>query len=116
MTHQSDAAVMAPGFLGTFEEAFQWCVGNQLGYHSKPFGIFSVKQCYRPFNDMLGGFVREGFAKASDLDRFKVFHELKYQRNSKGAFVPTIARGSCEQFLDNLEAVQQRLVAERGLN
>jgi uncharacterized protein (TIGR00730 family) len=38
----ADAFLVAPGGLGTLEEAFETMTGIQLGYHNKPIAFFDI--------------------------------------------------------------------------
>lgn len=42
MEEKSDAFVMTPGGLGTFDEFFEILTLKQLGRHSKPIGVFNI--------------------------------------------------------------------------
>jgi uncharacterized protein (TIGR00730 family) len=49
----ADAFVVAPGGLGTLEEAFETLTGIQLGYHRKPIVFLDVGRFWRPLEDFL---------------------------------------------------------------
>jgi uncharacterized protein (TIGR00730 family) len=44
----ADAFVVAPGGLGTLEEAFETLTGIQLGYHRKPVVFFEIGEFWSP--------------------------------------------------------------------
>lgn len=64
MEELSDAFVIAPGGIGTFEELFQMLVLKQLGRHKKPIAIYNVKGYYYGLETLMqtgaeGSFLRE---------------------------------------------------------
>ncbi len=89
MEHHSDAFVMAPGGIGTFEEFFEILTLKQLNKHSKPIVILNVKGYYDPMIDMLRNCVDKGFMRTDCMDIFKVFDNsediIKYLENYSGA-------------------------------
>lgn len=53
----ADAFVVAPGGLGTLEEAFEQLTGLQLGYHVKPVVFLDVDRFWAPMEVFLDGAV-----------------------------------------------------------
>ena len=53
MENTSDAFVMAPGGIGTFEEFFEVLTLKQLNKHSKPIAVLNVDGYYNPMLEML---------------------------------------------------------------
>ncbi len=53
MFELADAFVVAPGGLGTLEEAFEQLTGVQLGYHAKPIVFLDVDGFWRPLESFL---------------------------------------------------------------
>jgi hypothetical protein len=49
----ADAFLVAPGGLGTLEEAFETLTGIQLGYHDKPIVFFDVDGFWGPLETFL---------------------------------------------------------------
>ena len=49
----ADAFVVAPGGLGTLEEAFETLTGIQLGYHNKPIVFFEIGGFWGPLEAFL---------------------------------------------------------------
>lgn len=49
----SDAVVVAPGGLGTLEEAFEHLTGLQIGYHRKPVVFLDVDRFWAPMEAFL---------------------------------------------------------------
>ena len=60
MFELADAFVVAPGGLGTLEEAFELLTGIQLGYHSKPVVFLDVEAFWPPLEAFLDHAVRAG--------------------------------------------------------
>ena len=53
MFELAEAFVVAPGGLGTLEEAFEVLTGIQLGYHAKPVVFLDVAGFWRPMEAFL---------------------------------------------------------------
>ena len=49
----ADAFLVAPGGLGTLEEAFEMMTGIQLGYHNKPIVFFDIGNFWGPMQTFL---------------------------------------------------------------
>jgi uncharacterized protein (TIGR00730 family) len=54
----ADAYVVAPGGLGTLEEAFETLTGIQLGYHRKPIVFLDIGEFWAPMQQFLDHAVR----------------------------------------------------------
>ena len=63
MLQASDAFVVLPGGLGTFDELFEVLTEAQLGVHAKPIIVVNVKGYYDAFDTMLHSIVEKGFAR-----------------------------------------------------
>jgi uncharacterized protein (TIGR00730 family) len=63
MLQMSDAFIILPGGLGTFDEFFEVAVEAQLGVHSKPIIVVNVNGYYDALDGMLHATVKSGFAK-----------------------------------------------------
>lgn len=61
MEERSDAFVMTPGGIGTFEEFFEILTLKQLARHNKPIAILNTKGYFNPMLKMLEFAVREKF-------------------------------------------------------
>ena len=61
MEEKSDAFVMLPGGIGTFEEFFEILTLKQLQQHQKPIAVYNVNNYYDPFIDMLETAVNQDF-------------------------------------------------------
>ena len=67
MEDRSDAVVMVPGGIGTFEEFFEVLTLKQLGRHQKPIVIYNYKGYYTPMLQMMETAIRDRFM-AEDTD------------------------------------------------
>ena len=63
MLQLSDAFVVLPGGLGTFDEFFEVATEAQLGVHAKPIIVVNVDGFFDPLDALLRGIVEKGFAK-----------------------------------------------------
>jgi len=65
MMHElAEAFVVAPGGLGTLEEAFETMTGIQLGYHRKPIVFLDVEEFWSPLDAFLSHAVAAGVLRA----------------------------------------------------
>ena len=76
LEERSDAFVVAPGGIGTFDEFFEILTLKQLGRHNKPIAIFSVDGCYDPLIALLHHTVKGRFMNETSLALFAVFTEV----------------------------------------
>lgn len=67
MLQMSDAFLVLPGGLGTFDEFFEVVTEAQLGVHEKPIIVINVKGYFDPLDTMLHAIVDKGFAKKTIL-------------------------------------------------
>lgn len=67
MLQMSDAFLVLPGGLGTFDEFFEVAVEAQLGLHAKPIIVVNVKGYYDALDAMLHATIDKGFAKDTIL-------------------------------------------------
>jgi uncharacterized protein (TIGR00730 family) len=63
MLRMSDAFIVLPGGLGTFDEFFEVATEAQLGVHKKPIIVVNVDGFFDPLDAMLRGIVEKGFAR-----------------------------------------------------
>lgn len=61
MEDRSDAFIMTPGGIGTFEEFFEILTLKQLGRHNKPIVVLNTDNYYQSIFDMLERAVNEAF-------------------------------------------------------
>jgi uncharacterized protein (TIGR00730 family) len=63
MLQMSDAFIILPGGIGTFDEFFEVAAEAQLGVHKKPIIVVNVDGFFDPLDAMLRGIIEQGFAK-----------------------------------------------------
>ncbi len=73
MEDRSDAFVMTPGGIGTYEEFFEILTLKQLGRHNKPIAVLNVEGYFDDLLRLLENTVREGFMQAACLQLCGVF-------------------------------------------
>ncbi len=71
MYELADAFVVAPGGLGTLEEAFETLTGIQLGYHQKPVVFLDVDGFWSPLEAFLDHAVGARVLRAKDRAAFR---------------------------------------------
>jgi len=70
MLQVSDAFIVLPGGLGTFDEFFEVATEAQLGVHKKPIIVVNVDGFFDPLDTMLRGIVEKGFARPMILELY----------------------------------------------
>ena len=63
MLQMSDAFLVLPGGLGTFDEFFEVATEAQLGVHTKPIIVVNVDGYFDALDKMLHDIVEKGFAR-----------------------------------------------------
>lgn len=77
MEDNSDAFIVAPGGVGTFEEYFEILTSKQLCRHNKPIALFNVNDYYSELNVMMQAAVDKKFVRADCLKLYKVTDNLE---------------------------------------
>jgi len=72
---RSDAFVIAPGGIGTFDEFFEILTLKQLGRHNKPIVIYNVDGYYDLMLAMLRQTAKEEFMNESTMDLYAVLDD-----------------------------------------
>ena len=72
MFELADAFVVAPGGLGTLEEAFEQLTGIYLGYHSKPIVFLDVEGFWPPLAAFLDHAVEVGVLRPEVRALFRI--------------------------------------------
>ncbi len=76
MEDKSDAFIMTPGGIGTYEEFFEIFTLKQLGRHNKPIAIFNVNGYYNEMIAMLEKTVKGNFMREASLNLYKAFVDI----------------------------------------
>ena len=76
MEEQSDAFIIAPGGIGTYDEFFSVLTTKQLDRHTKPIIIFGPFGFYDGFDQIFDNAIKGGFVKKSCLDLFGKFDDI----------------------------------------
>lgn len=91
MEERSDAFVMSPGGIGTFEEFFEILTLRQLGRHNKPIAVLNTKNYYGPLHEMLEQAIEQGFMRPECRGLCAFFEDpeqlLDYLENDTGAAI-----------------------------
>ena len=77
MEDKSDAFVMVPGGIGTFDEFFEIITLKQLGRHSKPIAIFNINGYFDEIIAMLNKAVNQGFMNEQSKNLVSVFSDAE---------------------------------------
>ena len=75
MEDRSDAVVMVPGGIGTFEEFFEMLTLKQLGRNNKPIAVFNVNGYFDEMEAMLQKAAREQFMSGGTLALYRCFSD-----------------------------------------
>lgn len=73
MEDLSDAFVMTPGGIGTFDEFFEILTLRSLDRHEKPIVVLNTNGYYRPLAELLDNTVREGFMTRDKAELVRFF-------------------------------------------
>lgn len=76
MEDESDAFIITPGGIGTFEEFFEVLTLKQLGQHRKPIAIFNVNGYYDELITAMDVAMEKKFVKDTCKAIYKVFTDL----------------------------------------
>ena len=67
MEERSDAFIVTPGGIGTYEEFFEIYTLKQLGRHQKPIILYNIDGFFDRLYDILKGLVADGFMRETCL-------------------------------------------------
>lgn len=67
MEEKSDAFIMTPGGLGTYDEFFEILTLKQLGKHTKPIAVFNINGYFDPLRTVLENAVNKQFMAPQSL-------------------------------------------------
>ena len=77
MEDNSDAFIVAPGGVGTFEEYFEILTSKQLCRHNKPIVLYNINDYYSELNVMMQAAVDKKFVRSDCLKLYKVTDNLE---------------------------------------
>lgn len=90
MEDRSDAFIVTPGGIGTFEEFFEIYTLKQLGRHKKPIAILNIDGYYDSMEAMIENAVAGNFLSEESKSLYKSFDDigelLDYIENYSGDF------------------------------
>lgn len=76
MHELSDAFVVLPGGLGTYEEFFEILTWRQLGFHDKPIMVVDTAGYFAPLRALVAHGVGEGFIGQRDEGLFTIVESV----------------------------------------
>ena len=76
MEERSDAFIMTPGGIGTFEEFFEILTLKQLNRHNKPICVFNVNGYFDSMEEMMKKAEKETFINNACFKLYKFFTEI----------------------------------------
>lgn len=76
MEDHSDAFIVVPGGIGTFEEFFEILTLKQLCRHNKPIAIFNVRGYYNELNAAMEKAIEKGFIRRNCSELYKLTDSL----------------------------------------
>lgn len=68
LDEMSEAFIITPGGIGTFDEFFEIYTLRQLATHKKPIAIYNTNGYYNPLIDMLNNAIDKHFMPKTNLD------------------------------------------------
>ena len=77
MDDRSDAVIMTPGGIGTFEEFFEILTLKQLGRHSRPIAVFNIGGYFDELLAMMEKAEEQQFMKNATLTLYDCFTDEK---------------------------------------
>ena len=73
LEERSDATIVTPGGIGTYEEFFEILTLKQLERHNKAIAVFNVDGCYDMLFDFIARAMSENFIKEACKKLYKIF-------------------------------------------
>lgn len=72
----SDAFIVAPGGIGTFDEFFEILTLKQLGVHNKAIVVWNLNNYYDNLLEMMDVSIKQKFITTDCVDLFKVLNDV----------------------------------------
>ncbi|MBD9010709.1 MAG: TIGR00730 family Rossman fold protein [Clostridiales bacterium] len=88
MEERSDAFVMTPGGVGTFEEFFEILTLKQLNRHQKAIAVLNLKGYYDDIAQLMTHAAAGGFMKEETLNLYKFFTDYNEMLDYLEAYKP----------------------------
>ena len=76
MENFSDAFIITPGGIGTFEEFFEVLTLKQLGVHKKPIAILDVDGYFNEINEAFNVAIKKHFVRENCVNLYKTFDDV----------------------------------------
>ena len=77
LEEMSDAFIMVPGGIGTYDEFFEIVTLKQLSVYNKPIVIFNVNGYYNTLLKFMDETAQKGFMSKSCLNTYQIFDDAK---------------------------------------
>ena len=85
----SDAFIVAPGGIGTFDEFFEILTLKQLGRHNKAIVIFNIDGYYDNMLKMMNVSIEQKFITSDCVELFKVVNTIEEALDYIESYDPT---------------------------
>lgn len=92
MEDRSDAFIMVPGGIGTFEEFFEVLTLKQLGRHGKAIVVYEQNQFFAPLLRMMQECEEKGFINQATNDIYEVMTDADSILDYLEAYSPEIGK------------------------
>ena len=76
MEDNSDAFIVAPGGIGTFEEFFEILTLKQLCRHNKPIALYNINGYYNELNDVMEQAMKKNFIRENCAELYMLTEDL----------------------------------------
>ncbi len=96
----SDAFIITPGGIGTFDEFFETYTLHQLGILPKPIAILNTNGYYNPLIEMLKTAVEKNFMPQANMDLFFVSSNPQEIMEYFEGYTPTKANAQDFKFIN----------------
>ncbi len=77
MEDNSDAFIVVPGGIGTFEEFFEILTLKQLCRHNKPIAIYNIKEYYNEINEVMIQAMKKNFIRENCTELYEITDNLE---------------------------------------
>ena len=89
LDESSDAFIISPGGIGTFDEFFEILTLKQLGRHNKAIAIYNINGYFDPMLEMMQVSVDKKFITEDCRDLYKVTHSVEETLDYVEQYDPT---------------------------